>query len=72
MVIHNGSGDPNVVQDAFWGFPASVSLPVKDLSNGRYLVMGHLAGEGQYEISVKVGGKHVLDSPLQFMVSMLW
>ncbi|GMH37442.1 hypothetical protein BSKO_05315 [Bryopsis sp. KO-2023] len=65
VVAHH---DPNAAQDAFWGFPRSVSLPVKDLGNGQYLIMGHLAGEGLYEISVKVGGKHVLESPIRFRV----
>lgn len=69
LTLRNHTDDPNALQDAFWGFPSSVSLPVKDLGNGRYLIMGHLAGEGQYDISIKVGGKHIMESPVRFTVS---
>ncbi|CAD7700770.1 unnamed protein product [Ostreobium quekettii] len=50
-------------REGLFGMGGSVSLPVNDLGDGRYLVSGHLVGQGQYEVSVKIGGRHVRGSP---------
>lgn len=56
-------GAPNGAREGSWGFAGSVSLPVNDLGDGRYLVSGHLVGCGEYQVSVKIGGRHVQGSP---------
>ncbi|CAD7697999.1 unnamed protein product [Ostreobium quekettii] len=50
-------------REGLFGMASSVSLPVNDLGDGRYLISGHLMGIGQYQVSVKIGGRHVQGSP---------
>eukprot|EP00210_Caulerpa_lentillifera_P008504 g8112.t1 len=50
-------------QTVLWDESRSMKLPVKDLGNGQYLALGHLTGEGRYQISVKIGNRKISKTP---------